>query len=103
MLSKCFRTWQYLCVDCFNIHVGIKCKEKNASRYFRNEYKKVNRFPDVFKKLPDKEESYKSNVKFICRRHKRLSYDEQETKNGAIQVKLPPSSVSKNGTADCRE
>lgn len=79
MLSKCFRTWQYLCVDCFNIHVGLKCKEKNASRYFRDEYKKINRFLIIFKKFPDKEKSYKSNVKFICRRNKRLSYDEQET------------------------
>ena len=55
-----------MCVNCFNIHVGLKCKEKNASRYFRNEYKKVNGLLNIFEKLSDKKESYKINDKFIC-------------------------------------
>ena len=66
MLSKCYQTWQYLLVNCFNIHVGLKCKEKHASRYFRNEYKKISRLLNIFEKLSDKKESYKINDKFIC-------------------------------------
>lgn len=65
MLSKYSKSWQYLAPHCFNIHVGLKCKEKNASRYFRNEYKKISRFLDIFKKLSNKKESYKDNVKFF--------------------------------------
>lgn len=79
-----FLTKQYLNVNCFNIHVGLKCKEKNASRYFRNEYKKTCRFLDIFKKLSNKKESYKVNVKFIYGWIKRLFDNAKETKNGAI-------------------
>ena len=103
MLSKCFRTWQYLCVDCFNIHVGLKCKEKNASRYFRDEYKKNTRLLDIFKEFPHQEKPFKGNGKFICRWFKRISDNEKEVKNGSIQIELPPASVPENGKVNCRK
>lgn len=103
MLTKEFQFKQFLKTNCFNIHVGLKCKEKHASRYFRDEYKKVNRLSDLFKKLSHKKESVKINVRIVYGRHKRISDNEQETKNGAIQIELSPPPVSKNGTADSRK
>ena len=103
MLTKSRKSWQLLSLSCFNIHVGLKCKEKNASRYFRNEYKKIDWFLDIFKKLSNKKESYKSNDKVIFGRFERISDYEQETKDGSIQIELPSASVSKDGTTDCRK
>ena len=60
MLTQESQFKQFLKTNCFNIHVGLKCKEKHASRYFRDEYKKVNRLSDLFKKLSHKKESVKS-------------------------------------------
>lgn len=103
MLIKYYVKRQLFYTRCFNIHVGLKCKEKNASWYFRDEYKKVDGLFNIFKKLPDKEKPFKINVKFICGRYQRVFDNEQETKNGAIQIELSPPSVSENGTVDCRK
>lgn len=103
MLTESVKTWQLLNLTRFNIHVGLKCKDEYASRNFRNEYKKNNRFLNIFKKLSNKKESYKSNVRIIYGWSKRVSDNEQETKDGTIQTQLSSPSVSKNGTVDCRK
>ncbi len=87
--------------ECFYIHVELKCKEKNASRNFSNEYKKDNRFPDIFKEFPDKEKPYQSSDKFYRRRFKRFLDNEKEIKDGSVQIELSQTPVSENGTVDC--
>ena len=89
--------------NCFNIHVGLKCKEKNASRYFRDEYKKNARLLDIFKEFPHQEKPFKGNGKFVCRRVKRISDNEEKTENGSVQIELSPASIPENGKAYCRK
>ena len=87
-------------MNCFYIHVELKCKEKNASRNFSNEYKKDNRFPDIFKEFPHKEKPYQSSDKFDCGRFERFLDDD---KDGSVQVELSQTPVPENGTVDCRK
>ena len=77
--------------------------EKNYSRNFRDEYKKVDRLFNIFEKLHNKKKSNKSICEFNSRWFKRFSYNEEKVKDGTIQAKLSPSSVSQNGAIDRRE
>ena len=85
---------------------NLKCigvEDYVTSSNFRDEYKKNHRFLDVFKELHHKKKPSKSLDEFYCRKHKRLSDNEEKAKNGTIQVELSPTSIPKNGTADSRK
>jgi hypothetical protein len=82
--------------------VGL-VRTKYAARYHRNEYKENYRFSDIFKKLPNKNQPDTNGNNRICRGVKRVSDDEEKTKNGAVPAELPPSPVSKNGTVNRRK